>query len=205
MMSALNHADSDSDSMDEMMIFSLTDLDNDADVEDAGGDSRCAGDSSGEDESSSLNKRKAELPPQQVMKPLVTLRERRRSKLGLGGEFSKLITNKNTLDRLQSVDSGFDEDHSGSNGSTNGSISSVSSLNALNNNSTEIANLPKSASPKVNWLRALKKIKTMKDPWEQYHIEDLTEERCKRHRYSALQKKWVVDEVKVKMEDKVRI
>lgn len=187
-------ADSDSDSMDDCMMFSLCDVsDADADDEDAGGDSKMAPaqDSSGSgDESSSVSKkRKAELP-KETFKP-ITLRERRRSKLGLGGEFSRLKTSHSSpaLYRLQSVDSGFDED--------------PVHINNVNNNLKPGGSIKSTDSPKVKWLKAVQQIKLLKDPWEDLGITNLKTERCTRHRYNALKKAWKVDEVWVKMEKDV--
>lgn len=53
-----------------------------------------------------------------------------------------------------------------------------------------------------NWLRAIRKARNMEDPWEEFHLDDYPTETCIRHRYSALKKAWVTDEVKVKMEKK---
>ncbi|CAD5123761.1 DgyrCDS12072 [Dimorphilus gyrociliatus] len=58
----------------------------------------------------------------------------------------------------------------------------------------------KTSSPRSHWLSALRKLKTMKDPWLEFHIENHPTETCKRHRYNALKKKWVVDDIEVKME-----
>ena len=54
-----------------------------------------------------------------------------------------------------------------------------------------------------NWLRALEKIKALKDPWEKYHLEKRPTENALRYRYNSLKKKWVTDKVIVKMEDQV--
>lgn len=62
---------------------------------------------------------------------------------------------------------------------------------------------PAKASPKINWQRAVKKISSLKDPWEKFFLADLPVERAKRHRYNALRKAWTVDEVNVKMETEV--
>lgn len=56
-----------------------------------------------------------------------------------------------------------------------------------------------------NWLRAIRKARNMEDPWEEFHLDDYPTETCIRHRYSALKKAWVTDEVKVKMEKKVSL
>ena len=53
----------------------------------------------------------------------------------------------------------------------------------------------------LSWQNALKKAKSLPDPWEKFHIDDscLTEVAI-RHRYNALKKNWVQDEVRIKME-----
>lgn len=40
----------------------------------------------------------------------------------------------------------------------------------------------------------------MGDPWEKFHLDEYRTESAKRHRFHALKKRWVVDEVLVKME-----
>jgi len=54
-----------------------------------------------------------------------------------------------------------------------------------------------------NWLIALKKVKTLKDPWAEFHIENIKTETCTRHRYHPHKRIWVKDEVFIKMETKV--
>ena len=60
-----------------------------------------------------------------------------------------------------------------------------------------------SSSPKANWMQALRKIKHLKDPWEQFRIHSLPSETATRHRYHPLKKQWVVDKVELKMEREV--
>lgn len=60
-----------------------------------------------------------------------------------------------------------------------------------------------SGSPMDRWKRALRQVHTMSDPWAKLKMESLPTERAKRYRYSALKKKWVTDEVSVKMENEV--
>lgn len=72
-------------------------------------------------------------------------------------------------------------------------------LNDESPQTSSIDSLSLSAS-KTNWLKALKKIKKMEDPWAKFHIDDLPVEKCIRHRYNALKQKWVQDEVQVKVE-----
>ena len=169
----IDHNDSSDDDMDSMMMFPLTDLDHDADVEDGKADSH-GSEGSGDDHSA----KKSDFP----LKPAMSLRQRRRSRLGIQGEFSKLNVNLNKagVNRFQSADSGFDEGHSESGSAPIG-------------------------SPKVSaiWLKALKKIKTIKDPWEDLHIENFEEEKCTRYRYNAMKKAWKTDTVRVKMEKQV--
>jgi elongation factor 2 kinase len=54
-----------------------------------------------------------------------------------------------------------------------------------------------------NWINAIRKARHMDDPWEQFHLDDYKVEKCLRHRYNALRKAWLTDEVRVKMEKKV--
>lgn len=56
-----------------------------------------------------------------------------------------------------------------------------------------------------NWLNAIRKARHMDDPWEQFHLDDYPVEKCFRHRYNALRKAWLTDEVRVKMEKKVHV
>ncbi|XP_066934705.1 eukaryotic elongation factor 2 kinase-like isoform X2 [Clytia hemisphaerica] len=57
-------------------------------------------------------------------------------------------------------------------------------------------------SQKSHWLEAVQKAKNIDDPWEKYDIIGrCPTERAKRFRYNALKKKWVQDEVLVKMEN----
>lgn len=53
----------------------------------------------------------------------------------------------------------------------------------------------------LSWKIALKKVKSLPDPWEKFHIDDsCPTEVAMRHRYNALKKNWLQDEVRVKME-----
>ena len=58
-------------------------------------------------------------------------------------------------------------------------------------------------SPVDRWKRALRQVHTLSDPWAKLQMENLPTEKAKRCRYSALKKKWVTDEVSVKMENEV--
>lgn len=55
-------------------------------------------------------------------------------------------------------------------------------------------------SPVDRWRRAVRQIRTLTDPWAKFSLETLPTERATRHRYNALKRRWVVDEVLVKME-----
>ena len=56
----------------------------------------------------------------------------------------------------------------------------------------------------LSWQNALRKAKSLPDPWEKFHIDDsCPTEVAIRHRYNALKKNWVQDEVRVKMESLV--
>lgn len=58
----------------------------------------------------------------------------------------------------------------------------------------------------LSWQSALKKAKNLPDPWEEFHIDDsYPTEIAIRHRYNALKKNWVQDEVRVKMESLVSL
>ncbi|XP_068760839.1 eukaryotic elongation factor 2 kinase-like isoform X1 [Montipora capricornis] len=53
----------------------------------------------------------------------------------------------------------------------------------------------------LSWHNALKKAQCLPDPWEKFHIDDACPtEVAIRHRYNAVKKSWVRDEVRVKME-----
>jgi len=60
-----------------------------------------------------------------------------------------------------------------------------------------------SRSPLDRWKRAVRQVHTLSDPWAMFNLESLPTEKAKRYRYSALKKKWVTDEVSVKMESEV--
>lgn len=68
------------------------------------------------------------------------------------------------------------------------------------NHTSNNSNNNLSSSPRLNWIHALKLIKSLKDPWERFHIVDLESEFAVRHRYHALRKQWITDRVEVKME-----
>ncbi|CAH8559247.1 unnamed protein product [Dicrocoelium dendriticum] len=51
------------------------------------------------------------------------------------------------------------------------------------------------------WKRALQKLHSIDlDPWLDFPTHDIPVETAVRHRYSAIKKKWVIDEIHVKME-----
>lgn len=57
---------------------------------------------------------------------------------------------------------------------------------------------------KVAWKGAVIKAKEAKDPWAKYEIsESYKTEKALRYRYNALEKKWVRDEIEIKMQQKV--
>jgi len=51
-----------------------------------------------------------------------------------------------------------------------------------------------------HWRQALLKARSHTDPWEKFHLEDHPTEKALRHRFNALKKEWIVDEVYVKMQ-----
>lgn len=60
---------------------------------------------------------------------------------------------------------------------------------------------PKRLHHHLSWQNALKKAQSLPDPWEKFHIDDsCPTEVAIRHRYNALKKNWVQDEVRVKIE-----
>ena len=57
---------------------------------------------------------------------------------------------------------------------------------------------------KVAWKGAVIKAKEAKDPWAKYKIaEGCKTERAVRYRYNALEKKWVRDNIEIKMQQEV--
>ncbi|CAF0889007.1 unnamed protein product [Brachionus calyciflorus] len=52
------------------------------------------------------------------------------------------------------------------------------------------------------WRSAAKKLKYIKDPWFEFHIQDYPVEKVIRHRYNPVKKEWRKDECFVKMEPK---
>ncbi|KAK4022368.1 hypothetical protein OUZ56_007838 [Daphnia magna] len=51
-----------------------------------------------------------------------------------------------------------------------------------------------------NWRHALMKARSHTDTWEKFHLDHYPTENANRHRYNALQKEWVVDQVSVKVQ-----
>eukprot|EP00914_Ancora_sagittata_P024081 GHVO01047919.1.p1 GENE.GHVO01047919.1~~GHVO01047919.1.p1 ORF type:complete len:716 (-),score=143.89 GHVO01047919.1:798-2945(-) len=149
----------DSDDMEEPMMFSLTDMDVDPDMNRSENDRKSSGDDEGSDDDE--------------FKPLYSLRQRRRNML-VGLPKNNLNLNViaaqararrvRIVDRPVSVSEGF--------------------------------------CARSYWQRAYRKIRQMKDPWIDHHIEKCPRETAIRHRYNALKKKWSKDEVEIKMEDK---
>ena len=86
-------------------------------------------------------------------------------------------------------------------------LSGVSKISLLNNlvldNSKPLPFSPETPSPKMNWLKAFSKIKTMNDPWAKHRIDKQKKENAVRHRYNALTKKWIKDTITVRVEDQV--
>jgi len=85
---------------------------------------------------------------------------------------------------------------------TNSNERSDSVLARLQNNQGENKACPsKRLQHHLSWQDALKKAKSLPDPWEKFHIDDsCPTEVAVRHRYNAVKKNWVRDEVRVKME-----
>ena len=151
----------DFDDSDDLLIFPLTDLDGDSNNNDTEEDDF---DSDSPGSGPCVNTYNGRF------RPLMTLKQRRRSLLSATGLQipAHLTLNVN----IKWEDSGID----------------VHSL-----------------SPIARWKKAVKKIRTLQDPWEQFHLDQLPAERATRHRYNALKRQWVVDEVVVKMEIEVSV
>ncbi|GAB6020786.1 Eukaryotic elongation factor 2 kinase [Chamberlinius hualienensis] len=59
-----------------------------------------------------------------------------------------------------------------------------------------------SSPSKQMWRSAFFRVRSLSDPWEQFHLQDYKTERAVRHRYNTVSGQWVVDEILVKMETK---
>lgn len=145
----------DHDDIDDLMIFPLTDIDVEA------------------ESSSDPFRNESDNITEPVMfggfKPLMTLKQRRRSLLSTGLSIPPLNV---SVDLWQ-----------------NAASSSLLQSPVV--------------SPIDRWKRAFRKIRCLKDPWADFHMEELPSEDVVRHRYSALKKQWVVDAASVKMEHEV--
>ena len=82
-------------------------------------------------------------------------------------------------------------------------LNSISHIK-IDNNSTSPFETD-TPSPRMNWLKAFRKIKTLSDPWAKYRIQDRKSEIVVRHRYNAVKKTWETDEVNVKVEEEVTV
>ncbi len=151
------------DSYDDFFMFPLTDIENNNELPKS-----LSVPMLHDDHSSSSDE---EADPLMVLKPTMTLRQRRHSQL-LGQPLQNL-----NLQMPKSQPKPIYED-------------------------SPNKNIPRW---KYNWRKAVRKIRSMKDPWEKFHIEKLPTETAVRHRYNALKKKWVVDHIKVKMENNVSL
>ena len=165
--------------MDEGMMFSLTDLDG---VDDEAADCdtltvECNGSRRAQCHSVSLLKRRRS-QHYNLMPPLKLTPQDN----GLNWSKNK-TSSASTGSSVESTDSGY---------LTNGFLSPQ-----IIDSTSEIS------KAKQNWLKALRKIRSLKDPWEEYFKTDLPVERVKRHRYNALKKQWTEDEIYVKMQTEV--
>lgn len=78
---------------------------------------------------------------------------------------------------------------------------SDSANNKKNNESSKTHHPKHLHHPHLSWKNALRKAQSLPDPWEKFHIDDsCPTEVAIRHRYNALKKSWVKDEVRIKME-----
>lgn len=81
----------------------------------------------------------------------------------------------------------------------------ISKVNNYYSNLTKSEQYGFSASPvssfnfKEAWKHAIEKAKHMPDPWAEFHLEDIITECATRHRYNAVTRQWLEDEVLVKM------
>ncbi|KAB7504206.1 Eukaryotic elongation factor 2 kinase [Armadillidium nasatum] len=82
------------------------------------------------------------------------------------------------------------------NGSGNRYFSSVMGIKRKKGTSLNT----KSELVKTAWKNAVRKARSLGDPWEKFHLDEHRTERAKRHRFHALKNCWVVDEVVIKME-----
>ena len=57
---------------------------------------------------------------------------------------------------------------------------------------------------KKHWEEAVKKVKSLEDPWEEFDFESLSEREAIRHVYNPRTKSWWEDEVLIKIQEKVR-
>lgn len=67
-----------------------------------------------------------------------------------------------------------------------------------------INNIKQARTPpiKKKWKMAVRRLRSLQDPWAEFHLEDCEVETALRHRYNAVEKTWVQDEVEVKMGNK---
>ena len=80
-------------------------------------------------------------------------------------------------------------------------VEKTNSANNEKNNEINKTSRPKRLQHHLSWQNALKKAQCLPDPWEKFHIDDSCPKECAiRHRYNALKKTWVKDEVTIKME-----
>lgn len=57
---------------------------------------------------------------------------------------------------------------------------------------------------KKHWEEAVKKVKSLEDPWEEFDFESLSEREAIRHVYNPRTKSWWEDEVLIKIQEEVR-
>ena len=97
-----------------------------------------------------------------------------------------------------------DEDHPLENGDSNGVKYFSVAMGVAGSKRKRESSTSSLVQPKhlQHWRHAILKARSQSDPWEKFHLEDYPTEKALRHRYNALKKSWVVDEVVVKMETK---
>jgi len=151
----------DSDEEDDhIMLFQITDID-------ASNESLADKHSTDHDLNDNLRRNRSDSDG--LVKPLVTLRERR---------LLKAYSNVPPLP---------------------GNIKSLGISKAQEVYNKE-AGRPRKLKPPFE--RIMKKLRSRRDSWEQYHLDDLETELCYRHRYNPHRAEWTKDQVLIKMEKK---
>ena len=198
-----NMSDSDIDDDGDFMIFPITDIDNNL----FHLNKNNVNENDADDEQEENVNRKSRVN--------IGIKQRRRSQSSLLIPLQiKLNLNAQFNNATKSNDNEFSEESNGDlNRVSKTSTATESLLHRRNNKLSTIAASPTSGFAKESnlnlrlgrkrWKLAMKKIKELKDPWEKFHIEEFEAETAVRHRYNALEKEWLQDEIVLKIEKKV--